>query len=288
MWPWCRTVIYPSSRPLLVNFTIMNSMGKTGRITQIKWVEHQTESDAMKDREALLLNRNNTRSRKLNRHRNWVRVRFNEKGSGTVTSSRLLTPLNSVEKKYDTSVAGSGYHVLKGEGVTLKVQFTDLIYPFSGYIAVSITATPQTHNTQGASHNVSGVLYVTVKSPGRAVFTPYETSTEGKKSKEDWTDIGRAAFSETEGMYASTAIAKIDLRISPTPLRSKRILWDVYHNMGYPSAFVPRDDLSTSRYLCYPLLRFLECNYIQHLSMLHCLTVINHTSYTFLMIVLPF
>ena len=225
----------------------MNSMGKTGRITQIKWVESLTDSDAMKDRESFLLNKNNTRGRKLNRNRNWVRVRFNEKGSGTVTSSRLLTPLNSVEKKCDTSVAGSGVHVLKGEGVTLKLQFSDLIYPFSGYIAVSITATAQTHNIQGASQNVSGVLYVTVKSPGRAVFTPYESPTEGKKSKEDWTDINRAVFLETEGMYVSTAAAAIDLRISPTPPRDKRILWDVYHNMGYPSAFVPRDDLSTSR-----------------------------------------
>jgi hypothetical protein len=227
----------------------MNSMGKTGRITQIKWVESltDTDTDAMKDRESILLNKNNTRGRKLNRNRNWVRVRFNEKGSGTVTSSRLLTPLNTVEKKYDTSVAGSGVHLLKGEGVTLKVQFSDLIYPFSGYIAVSITATSQAHNTQGASQNVSGVLYVTVKSPGRTVFTPYESPTEGKKSKDDWTDISRAAFLETEGMYVSTATAAIDLRISPTPSRDKRILWDVYHNMGYPSAFVPRDDLSTSR-----------------------------------------
>ena len=155
---------------------------------------------------------------------------------------------------------GGGPHVLVGEDVTLKVQFSDVIYPFSGYIAVSITATDtassqtQTHNTQGMPQNISGVLYVTVKSPGRSAFTPYDTSSdESRRGMEGWNDVSRPMYLETEGMFISTASAAIDLRISPTPPRSKRILWDVYHNMGYPSAFVPRDDLSTSRFVLLSL-----------------------------------
>ena len=294
MWPWCRTAIYPTSRPLLINFTIMNSMGKTGRVTQIKWVEYLTDSDNIKDREAFSANRNQTSSRKLHRNRNWIKVRFDEKGFGTVSSSRYrqLSSTNSVDMigsrggteggtgagtggrtgsgtgtgtgggtgSGTGTGTGGGPHVLVGEDVTLKVQFSDVIYPFSGYIAVSITATDtassqtQTHNTQGMPQNISGVLYVTVKSPGRSAFTPYDTSSdESRRGMEGWNDVSRPMYLETEGMFISTASAAIDLRISPTPPRSKRILWDVYHNMGYPSAFVPRDDLSTSRFVLLSL-----------------------------------
>ncbi|KAF4320374.1 hypothetical protein BBO99_00003995 [Phytophthora kernoviae] len=33
------------------------------------------------------------------------------------------------------------------------------------------------------------------------------------------------------------------IKVVPTPLASKRILWDQFHNIPYPSAFVPRDNL---------------------------------------------
>ena len=33
------------------------------------------------------------------------------------------------------------------------------------------------------------------------------------------------------------------IKIIPTPPRSKRILWDQYHNLRYPSGYFPRDDL---------------------------------------------
>ena len=33
------------------------------------------------------------------------------------------------------------------------------------------------------------------------------------------------------------------MKIIPTPSRSKRILWDQYHNLRYPSGYIPRDKL---------------------------------------------
>ena len=38
---------------------------------------------------------------------------------------------------------------------------------------------------------------------------------------------------------------KLPLRVKiiPTPPRSKRILWDQYHNLRYPSGYIPRDKL---------------------------------------------
>lgn len=32
-------------------------------------------------------------------------------------------------------------------------------------------------------------------------------------------------------------------KIVPTPPRAKRILWDQYHNLRYPSGYFPRDNL---------------------------------------------
>ena len=47
---------------------------------------------------------------------------------------------------------------------------------------------------------------------------------------------------ETE---AKQSLLKLPLRVKiiPTPPRSKRILWDQYHNLRYPSGYIPRDKL---------------------------------------------
>lgn len=41
-----------------------------------------------------------------------------------------------------------------------------------------------------------------------------------------------------------TAEAEIYVEVIPTPDRSQRILWDVFHSIQYPSAYVPRDDMA--------------------------------------------
>ena len=33
------------------------------------------------------------------------------------------------------------------------------------------------------------------------------------------------------------------VKIIPTPPRSKRVLWDQYHNLRYPPGYFPRDNL---------------------------------------------
>ena len=35
----------------------------------------------------------------------------------------------------------------------------------------------------------------------------------------------------------------IRAKVIPTPPRSKRVLWDQYHNLRYPSGYFPRDNL---------------------------------------------
>ncbi len=41
----------------------------------------------------------------------------------------------------------------------------------------------------------------------------------------------------------STTSLPIKVKIVPTPPRSKRILWDQYHNLRYPPGYFPRDNL---------------------------------------------
>jgi hypothetical protein len=41
----------------------------------------------------------------------------------------------------------------------------------------------------------------------------------------------------------------IEVDLIPTPPRSKRILWDQFHNIGYPSGYFPRDDLKVWIYI---------------------------------------
>lgn len=41
----------------------------------------------------------------------------------------------------------------------------------------------------------------------------------------------------------STVKLSIKARIIPTPPRSKRLLWDQYHNLRYPPGYFPRDNL---------------------------------------------
>ena len=41
----------------------------------------------------------------------------------------------------------------------------------------------------------------------------------------------------------STVLLPVKALIVPTPPRSRRILWDQFHNIRYPSGYVPRDNL---------------------------------------------
>ncbi|KAL3666115.1 hypothetical protein V7S43_008906 [Phytophthora oleae] len=43
--------------------------------------------------------------------------------------------------------------------------------------------------------------------------------------------------------HVDELLIPLTIRIIPTPPASKRILWDQFHNIPYPSAFVPRDNL---------------------------------------------
>uniref|UniRef100_A0A915Q197 Peptidase S8/S53 domain-containing protein n=1 Tax=Setaria digitata TaxID=48799 RepID=A0A915Q197_9BILA len=142
MWPYCSQPLYASALPTIINVTIVNGMGVSGRI-----VEEPVWEPLMDER---------------------------------------------------------------GDLLNISIMYSDLLWPWSGYMAVAINVVPSGYNYDGTA---SGKITVTVVSEER-----------GKQKH-------------------SSAQFLIRVRIIPTPPRSQRLLWDQYRNIRYPPGYFPRDDL---------------------------------------------
>ena len=103
-----------------------------------------------------------------------------------------------------------------GEHLNVKITHSDVVWPWVGHVAVHMTVPASSSKWSGI---VEGTLSVVVESP------PPIGSPEG-----------------TDPLQ-KTATALLKVRVQPTPLRSKRILWDQFHNVRYPAGFFPRDNL---------------------------------------------
>lgn len=145
MWPYCTQPIYYGGMPVVVNTTILNGMGVTGRI----------------------------------------------KGKP------IWQPF------------------LPNHGDLIEVGFShsELLWPWSGFFAVFITASKRAADWEGIAE---GQVVFTVTSPAK------EENMEPRES---------------------TIKLPVKVKIIPTPPRSKRVLWDQYHNLRYPAGYFPRDNL---------------------------------------------
>ena len=106
------------------------------------------------------------------------------------------------------------YSPQHGEYLDVAFDYSDLIWPWSGYLAVYISATKESANFEGIAQ---GHVTLVVESPS-----------EGGGEEETRTSVVQLP---------------IRAKIIPTPPRSKRILWDQYHNLRYPPGYFPRDNL---------------------------------------------
>ncbi|XP_014489170.1 PREDICTED: membrane-bound transcription factor site-1 protease [Dinoponera quadriceps] len=106
-------------------------------------------------------------------------------------------------------------YVSDGNGQHIDVAFTysDVLWPWSGWLAVAITVPSTSRNWQGIAH---GYISVTIESP---------------------------ACDSEDKPRQSTIKLPLKAKVIPTPPRHKRILWDQYHNLRYPPGYFPRDDL---------------------------------------------
>ncbi|KAL5106578.1 hypothetical protein TcWFU_001330 [Taenia crassiceps] len=148
-WPYCSQPLYASGLPVIVNVTIINSMGVYGRVVD----------------------------------RPVFHPRLNGDGGG----------------------------VLLDIGVT----FSRHLWPWTGYLAlhISVRDTPEAATFRGLA--------------------------------EGWISLKVESHDSTTQTTLSTEL-KLPLRIPiiPTPKRELRILWDAFHNIRYPAAYVPTDDLT--------------------------------------------
>uniref|UniRef100_A0A6I8S805 Membrane-bound transcription factor site-1 protease n=1 Tax=Xenopus tropicalis TaxID=8364 RepID=A0A6I8S805_XENTR len=147
MWPYCSQPIYYGGMPTIVNVTILNGMGVTGRIVDKP---------------------------------DW----------------QPYLPHN-------------------GDNIEVAFSYSSVLWPWSGYLAISISVAKKASSWEGIAQ---GHIMVTVASP---------EENESKNGAEQF----------------STVKLPIKVKIIPTPPRSKRVLWDQYHNLRYPPGYFPRDNL---------------------------------------------
>ena len=145
MWPYCTQPLYYDSMPTIVNVTILNGMGVSGRI-----------------------------------------------------------------------VEGPTWHPYTPHfGQYLQMTFThsDVLWPWSGWMAVWITVAESGKDWEGIAR---GHVAVTIESPPE----------EGEKAPR-----------------LSHVRLTVKARIISTPPKHKRVLWDQFHNLRYPPGYFPRDNL---------------------------------------------
>lgn len=101
-------------------------------------------------------------------------------------------------------------------GNILSVHFTysDVIWPWTGYLALHL-------QVKDEGSQFSGII------SGKVTLSIYSPAAHGESSPR-----------------SSSCVLYLKVKVVPTPVRSRRILWDQFHNIKYPSGFVPRDSLN--------------------------------------------
>nr|CAI5826238.1 unnamed protein product [Callosobruchus analis] len=145
MWPYCTQPLYYGAQPIIVNVTVLNGLGVSGRVvSKPEWHPYAPQH------------------------------------------GRLLD---------------------------VAVSYSELLWPWSGWMAVHLSVAAEGASYEGLAH---GHVSVTVESP------PGPGEQQPRRS---------------------TVNLPIRAKIIPTPPRHKRILWDQYHNLRYPPGYFPRDNL---------------------------------------------
>ena len=104
-----------------------------------------------------------------------------------------------------------------GEYLTMEFEVSDVLWPWSGYLAFYIRVSPDASHFSGVA---TGDITFTVVSP------PELGSSQERRS---------------------TVTVPFKAEIIPTPPREKRVLWDQFHSVKYPPGYFPRDSLETTK-----------------------------------------
>uniref|UniRef100_A0A0X3PPT7 Uncharacterized protein n=1 Tax=Schistocephalus solidus TaxID=70667 RepID=A0A0X3PPT7_SCHSO len=136
-----------------------------------------------------------------------------------------VTILNSMSV-YGRVIDQPVYHpVINRNGLWLRVgvTYSKDLWPWSGYMALHISV------QEGPDHGQET----------KEVARNYDGIAEG------WVSLKvESQDMNPSGKLSTELKLPIRVRIVPTPERRKRILWDYFHNIRYPPAYIPRDDLN--------------------------------------------
>uniref|UniRef100_A0A8W8JSW4 Membrane-bound transcription factor site-1 protease n=1 Tax=Magallana gigas TaxID=29159 RepID=A0A8W8JSW4_MAGGI len=100
-----------------------------------------------------------------------------------------------------------------GNYIDVAFSYSKTLWPWSGYLAISISVAKSGASYEGIAQ---GQVTLTVESPP-----------EGEETAPRQTILN----------------LPVKVLIISTPPRSKRVLWDQYHNLRYPPGYFPRDNL---------------------------------------------
>lgn len=124
-----------------------------------------------------------------------------------------VTILNALGSSGIITAGPTWIPVEKGDMLEVSFTHSQYLWPWSGWLGLHLRVSSKAARWQGI---VQGMVEFTVQSPP----APGETS-------------------------ARTQVTRLPVKVQviPTPSRAKRILWDQFHNLRYPSGYLPRDAL---------------------------------------------
>ncbi|CAM9343883.1 unnamed protein product [Discosporangium mesarthrocarpum] len=100
-----------------------------------------------------------------------------------------------------------------GHALEVKAELPDSLWPWSGQMGLSLTVREEGRDLEDI---ITGQIQLTVQSdPGPGEINPRRSDLQ----------------------------LEVRVRVIPTPVREKRLLWDQFHSVSYPSAYAPRDYL---------------------------------------------
>ncbi|XP_031484955.1 subtilisin-like protease SBT6.1 [Nymphaea colorata] len=100
-----------------------------------------------------------------------------------------------------------------GNLLSIHFSYSDVIWPWTGFLGLHMQIKEE-------GSQFSGLI------EGNVTVNIYSPPARGEK-------VPRR----------STCVLQLKLKVIPTPPRSRRILWDQYHNIKYPPGYIPRDSL---------------------------------------------
>ncbi|CAN6456446.1 unnamed protein product [Victoria cruziana] len=100
-----------------------------------------------------------------------------------------------------------------GNLLSIHFSYSDIIWPWTGFLGLHMQIKEE-------GSQFSGLI------EGNVTVNIYSPPARGEK-------VPRR----------STCVLQLKLKVIPTPPRSRRILWDQYHNIKYPPGYIPRDSL---------------------------------------------